>query len=85
MNDVARLLELRDRLPNEWAGLLTRGAQALAAVQAGRSDEGRVCRGCGVVLPPQDRGRPRKWCPAPECQRSRKNGSKNPAKGRMGP
>lgn len=30
VSDVARLLKLRDRLPGEWAGLLTRSAQALA-------------------------------------------------------
>ena len=41
MNDVARVLELGDRLPVEWSGLLTRSAQALAAVQAG---DGRLLR-----------------------------------------
>jgi len=75
MNDVARLLDLRDRLPVEWSGLLTRSAQALAAVQSDQPDE-RRCPGCGVGLPPQARGRPRRWCQAPECQKLRKNGSK---------
>ena len=81
MNDVARILELRDRLPGEWAGLLTRSAQALAAVQD-QSDE-RRCRGCGSSLPQQYRGRPRKWCQAPECQNLRKRGGKSAQKARV--
>jgi len=80
MNDVARLLDLRDRLPGEWAGLLTRSAQALAAVEATQPDDKRHCRGCGSPLPPQARGRPRKWCQADQCQKQRKNGGKTPAK-----
>lgn len=84
MGDVARLLDLRDRLPDEWAGLLTRAASAVAVME---TDEPRPggCRGCDGPLPPQGRGRPRKWCPAPECQRLRKNGSKSPAKRSIGP
>ena len=82
MNDVARLLDLRDRLPGEWSGLLTQAAQALAAVQA--PEDKRHCRGCGSPLAPQPRGRPRKWCQADLCQQRRKNGSKNPAKRTMG-
>lgn len=85
MDDVARILELRDRLPNEWAGLLTRSAQALAAVQADRDEDDRRCRGCGSTLPPQARGRPRKWCQADHCQRASKSGGKSAAKRRMRP
>ncbi len=82
MNDVARLLELRDRLPGEWSALLTRSAQALAAVQADQPDD-RNCRGCGSPLPRQARGRPRKWCQAPECQKRSRYGGKKPEKARM--
>lgn len=82
MGDVDRLLALRDRLPNEWAGLLTRSAQAVAAAQADQPDA-RHCRGCGSPLPTQLRGRPRRWCQAPECQSLRKNGGKSPAKRSM--
>jgi hypothetical protein len=81
-SDSQRLLELRDRLPVEWSGLLTRGAQALAAIQAERDDE-RRCRGCGSPLPTQERGRPREWCQATRCQRESKSGGKKAGKRTM--
>jgi hypothetical protein len=81
MNDTARLLELRDRLPAEWAGLLTQAARALAEMQTAPPDD-RHCHNCGSPLPPQDRGRPRKWCQARDCQRESKRGGKKREKGR---
>ena len=84
-DDVARLLDLRRRLPSEWSGLLTRSAQALATMGTEDSDDERRCRGCGGPLPPQARGRPRKWCEAPECQAESRHGGKSAGKRTMDP
>jgi predicted RNA-binding Zn ribbon-like protein len=84
MNDLAQqLLKLRDEEARPyWHAALTRSAQKLATLEGEQPDE-RGCRRCGSALPAQDRGRPRKWCQAPECQKLRKNGGKSPAKRRM--
>jgi hypothetical protein len=84
VNDAARLLDLRDRLPGEWAGLLTRAAQAITELEAGLTPEGS-CLGCGAQLRRGGRGRPRKWCQAPECQKLSRYGGKNPGKRTMEP
>ena len=83
MRDSTLLLQLREEVSDQWRGLLSRTARALAEMEAPDDDE-RRCRGCGARLPVQARGRPRKWCRAPECQIKRKSGRKNPAKRNMG-
>ena len=55
------------------AGLLTQAARALAEMQTDEPDD-RKCRGCGSPFPPRASGRPRKWCPAPACQKASKRG-----------
>ena len=54
MSDVQRLLELRDRLPSEWVGLLTRSAQALAMLSGDEHES--TCPQCGSEV--SGRGRP---------------------------
>lgn len=86
MSDLSRqLLEYRDN-PDKFSdarGLLSQAARALAAVQTDETDDDKGCRGCGSPLTPQPRGRPRKWCQAPECQRASRNGGKSAGKRRM--
>ena len=84
MSDLAQqLLKLRDEEARPyWHAALTRSAQKLATLESEQTEE-RGCRGCGSQLPAQDRGRPRKWCQAPECQNLRKRGGKSAQKARV--
>ncbi len=68
MNDLARqLLEMRDQISSQWAGLLTRAAQALAK-EADPADPERRCRSCGGDVVQSGRGRRRKYC-SDRCRR----------------
>ena len=66
VNDLARqLLALRTELPGA-AGLLTRGAQALA--KAARDEQESACPQCGGQVAQLGRGRPRTYCSS-RCRR----------------